>query len=165
MELHSSRFAFQSGQLVLQPWATHSTLLSLNFCIHKMQIIIVLMPKFFFFFPPRINKMVLVKHSAWRTASSQYLEVIIIITMKLLGSSFGQIFEILILLKLPTIRLCQLDYADEIFLRGKHARRTQVLPAIACGAEGHAKIKKPEPPSSQLSSSLFVHKMLMKSIL
>ena len=109
--------------------------------------------------------MVLVKHSAWRTASSQYLEAIIIITIKRLGSSFGQIFEILILLKVLAISPCQLDYAEEIFLRGKHAQRTQVLPAIACGAEGHAKIKKPEPTSSQPSSSLLVHKTLMKSIL
>lgn len=56
--------------------------------------------------------MVLVKHSARCTASSQYLEVIIIITMKRLGSSFGQIFEILILLKVLAISPCQLDYAE-----------------------------------------------------
>lgn len=69
------------------------------------------MPKFFFSFL-RINKMVLVKHSARCTASSQYLEAIIIITMKRLGSSFGQIFEILILLKVLAISPCQLDYAE-----------------------------------------------------
>lgn len=69
------------------------------------------MPKFSFL-SPRVNKMVLVKHSARCTASSQYLEVIIIITMKRLGSSKRQIFEILILLKVLAISPCQLDYAE-----------------------------------------------------
>lgn len=57
----------------------------------------------------------LVKHSAWHTVSSQYLEVIIIIAIIIWGGTLRHIFEILILLKVLFIKLCQLNYARGIF--------------------------------------------------
>lgn len=57
----------------------------------------------------------LVKHSAWHTVSSQYLEVIIIIAIIIWGGTLRHIFEIRILLKVLFIKLCQLNYARGIF--------------------------------------------------
>lgn len=65
--------------------------------------------------PPRVNEIMLVKHSAWHTAGSQYLEAIIIIAI-IISVLIWQIFDILILYKVPTTSLAQLDYVKGIFL-------------------------------------------------
>lgn len=65
--------------------------------------------------PPRVNEMMLVKHSAWHTVGSQYLEAIIIIAI-IISVLIWQIFDILILYKVPTTSLAQLDYVKGIFL-------------------------------------------------
>lgn len=64
--------------------------------------------------PPRVNEMMLVKHSAWHTVGSQYLEAAIIAII--ISVLIWQIFEILILYKVPTTSLAQLDYVKGIFL-------------------------------------------------
>lgn len=71
--------------------------------------------------PPRVNEMMLVKHSAWHTVGSQYLEAIIIIAI-IISVLIWQIFETLILYKVPTTSLAQLDYVKGIFLWGRHAQ-------------------------------------------